>query len=53
MAWHDHSRVQNAFLVMGVGAGFQREVPRNVGEMPALMGGEGNEEGSVIFLDVG
>jgi hypothetical protein len=53
MIWHDHSRVQNAFLVVDVSAGFQGEVSSQVGELPALMRGESDEEGFAIFLDMG
>jgi hypothetical protein len=53
MVWHDHGGAQNAFLVVDVSAGFQGEVPGDVGEMLALMSGESDEEGFIVFLDVG
>ena len=53
MVRHDYRGVQNTFLIVDVSAGFQGEVPGDVGEMPALMRGESDEDGFVVFLDVG
>ena len=52
MVRHHDGNMQNAFLVVGMNAGFESEVTGKIGEMPASMGGECNEEGFIVFLDV-
>jgi hypothetical protein len=50
---HHYGRVQNAFLAVDMDAGFESEVTGKIGEMPALVGSECNEEGFIVFLHVG
>ena len=50
---HHDSRVQNASLAVDMCAGFESEVAGEIGEMPALMGSECNEEGPIVFSGCG
>ena len=50
---HYYGGVQTALPVVDMSAGFQSETRGQVWEMPSLMGGESDEEGFIVFLDVG